>query len=332
MTNTEKILIDCAIDSLINIIPFAKIQYKGPGDSSFQGYDGIVDINGKEFVVLTKSTVTSASISSIQKRFNQIQEPINKLLIAGQISSAMMERLRESSINVLESTGNCMIYVPSDLYLHIVRNTGSRVPLKSSNMGFRDAGAAVLFTLLSRIDTKIPTLRKLSELSLASVGTVKHVLDTLQANHYVFDTPNGRFLKDRPRLLEEWVTIFNQQIRGSLVFGHAMWVGDSKDWKTVSLPEGAIWGGEAGAFLVNGYLTPASFCIYGDFRLGDLVKSKYIIPNNSGDIVLYRKFWAGELSEEAQALLFYADLLNTGNSRCIEAAELLRNERLSYII
>jgi hypothetical protein len=55
-----------------------------------------------------------------------------------------------------------------------------------------------------------------------------------------------------------------------------------------------------------------------------------MVPNKEGDVIFYQKFWEGKLSELGSAILFYADLINQNNSRCLEAAKRIRDERLTY--
>ena len=45
------------------------------------------------------------------------------------------------------------------------------------------------------------------------------------------------------------------------------------------------------------------------------------MPDPQGEIKIYKKFWIGESDERlAPALVIYADLMGTGDSRCREAA------------
>lgn len=252
-----------------------------------------------------------------------------QLLIVGNASRTTMERLESEGINVMDANGNCIINIPERLFINIAGIKTDRVTL-NDGLNFRSPGITVVFSLLCLERQQIPTIRELASMSGASVGTVKHVLDVLQGNGFVLSREDCRFLKNRNRLLDEWVDLYNRQQRSELVAGRASWIEGSRDWQRLDLPDGMMWGGEPGAFVMNGYMTPEAFCIYSDRPVRDIVATKAIVPNKNGEVVFYRKFWNEDLTERGMALICYADLINQSNSRCMEAARRIRDERLAY--
>ena len=92
-------------------------------------------------------------------------------------------------------------------------------------------------------------------------------------------------------------------------------------WQTVAKH---IWGGEGGAFLIDRYLVPELFDIYTETPSVKLMMTKKVKFQEKGRIRLYQKFWKGIIDEKtAPKILIYADLMGSGNSRCIEAAQRL---------
>ena len=84
------------------------------------------------------------------------------------------------------------------------------------------------------------------------------------------------------------------------------------------------WGGEGGAFLIDRYLVPELFDIYTETPSVKLMMTKKVKFQEKGRIRLYQKFWKGIIDEKtAPKILIYADLMGSGNSRCIEAAQRL---------
>ena len=288
--------------------------------------DGLIEISGIQFRCEIKQYVKSSHIPSI---INQCKRDGTNLLVAEYISRTSMERLVEQDINVLDTSGNCFIEITDRLFIHI---TGNKKILseKEKGMNFKISGIKVLFSILTLEDEQIPSIRNLASKSGSSIGTVKHVIDVLESNDYIFSSGKNKFIKDRERLLEDWVSLFNRSQRSALQIGRASWIISNKEWQKVSLPEGMIWGGDPGAYLMNGYMTPAEFCIYTELPVREIVKTKAMVPNKEGDIIFYQKFWEGKLSELGSAILFYADLINQNNSRCLEAARKIRDERLTY--
>ena len=288
--------------------------------------DGLIEISGIRFRCEIKQNVKSSHIPSI---INQCKRDGINLLVAEYISRMAMELLVEQDINVLDTSGNCFIETTDRLFIHI---TGNKKILleKEKDMNFKISGIKVLFSILTMEDELIPSIRNLASKSGSSNGTVKHVIDVLESNDYIFSSGKNKFIKDRERLLDDWVALFNRSQRSALQIGRASWIISNKEWQKVALPEGMIWGGEPGVYLMNGYMKPAEFCIYTDIPVKEIVKTKAMVPNKDGDIIFYQKFWEGELSKLGSAILFYADLINQNNSRCLEAARVIRDERLAY--
>lgn len=65
--------------------------------------------------------------------------------------------------------------------------------------------------------------------------------------------------------------------------------------------------------------------------MGDWVKAG-LRPDDEGEVFVYKKFWSSvEQSLVTPALLIYADLMGSGNSRNIEAAQRIYNNELQYL-
>jgi hypothetical protein len=60
----------------------------------------------------------------------------------------------------------------------------------------------------------------------------------------------------------------------------------------------------------------------------DLIKRLRIVPDDQGDIDIYKKFWNNNPNENiaVSPVLVYADLVNTGNKRNIETGNRILNE------
>jgi hypothetical protein len=79
------------------------------------------------------------------------------------------------------------------------------------------------------------------------------------------------------------------------------------------------WGGEPGANRINKYLYPGTFEIYSDISAKLLLKTDFAVPKEEDEIKIYRKFWLDNQENNiVPALLIYADLMGSGNSRCLE--------------
>lgn len=63
------------------------------------------------------------------------------------------------------------------------------------------------------------------------------------------------------------------------------------------------------------------------------MKTGAVIPDTDGDITVYDKFWTGENPANVTlTILTYADLMDTANGRCIEAAQKIKENELKYLL
>ena len=101
-----------------------------------------------------------------------------------------------------------------------------------------------------------------------------------------------------------------------------------KPYREIKEQIGVSWGGEPAANLTDGYLQPGLFDIYTEIPAAHLVRTGVVKQDANGEIHLYNKFWNWETDNRTvPAILIYADLMGSGNSRCLEAAQrILRNE------
>ena len=72
------------------------------------------------------------------------------------------------------------------------------------------------------------------------------------------------------------------------------------------------------------YLIPEQFDIYTEVPSVKLMMTKKMRFEENGSIRVYQKFWKSYENEKvAPKILIYADLMGSGKSRCIEAAQRL---------
>ena len=62
------------------------------------------------------------------------------------------------------------------------------------------------------------------------------------------------------------------------------------------------------------------------------MKTGAVVPDTDGEIAVYQKFWTGGDTDTVPAVLIYADLMDTANGRCIEAAQKIKENELEYLL
>ena len=293
-------------------------------------YDGVIYIQGVAFSCLIEQDVTSTNYGRIKRRLEQIEAGGNMpiLLIGGYISSSLYPELKQSRINFMDSVGNCFIshINKGSMILHI-SHSGIKSSYKASVAYplFREAGLKVIFYLLQSLERFSEPFRTIRDGSGVSIGTVKNVMDELASRGYILITQEKRVLVKGKQLLDDWAENYALVLKPKLLLQRFSFrsVEKRKEWQSIRLPSNMWWGGECAAAKRQGYLIPENFMIYGTTLPAQLMSTGAVLMGD-GEIALYKKFW---VEEGVPAVLVYADLVTSGRSRNIEAAnKLLDNE------
>ena len=157
-----------------------------------------------------------------------------------------------------------------------------------------------------------------------SLGTISNCLDKMVKDGSLVKAGSKRFFSDSRKLTDTWQLEYNQSMKRKLFIQSYSFINDKarSRWEALVLPEGMYWGGESGAYLLGRYLKPEKFTIYSDVIGNSLLGTGAFIPAESGEVRVYRKFWSSaEGQVTAPKLLIYADLMGSGDSRCLETAK-----------
>lgn len=293
-------------------------------------YDGVIYILGVAFSCLIEQDVTSTNYGRIKRRLEQIEARGNMpiLLIGGYISSSLYPELKQSRINFMDSVGNCFIshINKGSMILHI-SHSGIKSSYKASVAYplFREAGLKVIFYLLQSLERFSEPFRTIRDGSGVSIGTVKNIMDELASRGYILITQEKRVLVKGKQLLDDWAENYALVLKPKLLLQRFSFrsVEKREEWQSIMLPSNMWWGGECAAAKRQGYLIPENFMIYGTTLPAQLMSTGAVLMGD-GEITLYKKFW---VEEGVPAVLVYADLVTSGRSRNIEAAnKLLDNE------
>ncbi len=288
-----------------------------------------IQINKKSFLCAVSPKMTSMGLMELLERRICARNKEVLLAVFRTSTSVMRKRCIELGINFLDVSGNCHVTIPG-LFVH-VEGIPSLLKEKKSDLSLRRQGMSLLLYLCTIKDNKLPLYKDLAQISDVSLGTVKNVVDGLMDGGFIFKSDRGLFLKNRIRLLETWATLYNQSQRNKMLLGRMTWRMDESKWSSVELPEGMFWGGECGAYLKNGYMRPASFCIYTKASISLLIKKGIMIPDPNGEVAIYKKFWNDEVSTSVPLAMLFADLIESGEGRCIEAANYLKEHDIQYL-
>lgn len=180
----------------------------------------------------------------------------------------------------------------------------------------------VLFLLQDKTNIS-KTYRQMAKEAELSLGSVQGGMSDLAEQGFVVETSKGRILRKRAFLIDRWAREYSEGRKKKQLICRFRFLAESvkEHWADIRLPAQARWGGEPAAFLIDGYLRPQKWDIYVEESADCLIATGRMIPDPEGVIHVYRKFWT---EEDVPKLVIYADLLSTGDDRCVEAADRIK--------
>jgi hypothetical protein len=136
-------------------------------------------------------------------------------------------------------------------------------------------------------------------------------------------------INNKEKLIERWLEGYEKRLKPALLMGTFRFPKEDNfnNWKKLRLTEGkAFWGGEPAGDLLTNYLSPTELTIYTTETRDEIIKNYRLLPDEGGDIKVYKKFWNMDNIniQTVPPLLVFADLINKQDGRCSETAELIR--------
>ena len=223
------------------------------------------------------------------------------------------------------------------VWLQSIRATGSRDPEPNAASAattvlrsFKNNGLRVVFVLLCVPELVASPYREIAESSGTSLGTVQGVLAELHEIGFVSIAGDVRRLHRTRDLFKQWVSAYALDLRPRLRI--AAFDAPDPDWWRHSTTEvqanGGQWGGEVAAHILGSQLLPARATIYASEIPSKLaIQRRFRRATSDGNVEIRQHFWSFPPQRDMPTVptpLIYADLIASGDSREIEAAEYLR--------
>lgn len=297
-------------------------------------------IMGKRFLCVVEPNLTlGVMIDKIPEHYGPVDKDTRILFITVNATPKMLELAKIPDINILDCAGNFNIQyqLKNENIVLMLANKGEK-PVEDTTAKaypiFLEKGLKVIFNLLLEKQNVGRPYREIMDATGVAIGTVKNVIDGLIYQQFVRVEKNKRFLTNTDRLLMLWATNYGLNLKPKLFQTRFAFRNEERrrNWKHLELPEGMLWGGEPAAALNDGFIAPGEFTVYTDIPAATLMKTGAVIPDAYGEIAVYQKFWKGTDAETVPALLIYADLMDTANGRCIEAAQKIKENELKYLL
>ncbi len=310
-------------------------RWKGPGKGR---YDGIIEINvqgqWEPFFVEIKKELRN---HQLQPLIEVAKQNFPMIVVAEHIFPKIKEELRNLDIGYIETCGN--VFIKTDkLLINIDGKKPEPKKAEKVNRAFTKTGLKVVFQFLLDPEILNKPYREIAKTTAVALGNINYVITGLRDYGFIKEDQKGRLnLMNREDLIQKWLAAYEQRLRPGLYVGRFR-LNEKvpfEDWRNIKLKKGATcWGEEPGGAILTDYLRPEILTLYTTESRNDLIMNYHFIPDPDGNIKIYKKFWAGTMTNEnaAPPLLVYADLLNTGESRCIETAQIIYERHVSKII
>jgi hypothetical protein len=274
-----------------------------------------------EYAVEIKRHLTPATLGAALHQLARHQG--HRLLVTEHVTPPLAEQLRELGVEFIDAAGNAYLNQPP-LLVWVKGQRPPELPGAPTAQGraFQNTGLQVLFLLLCRPEAMARPYREIAELAGVAHGTVGWVMPELTKLGYMVEIKKQRRLVNGERLLKQWVDAYLQRMRPKLLLGR--YAARLVDWTERGIEKyGVQWGGEPAAFHITHFMNPGAATLYGDHVPTQLLIDWKLRPDPEGNVEILKRFWNFDDARPGLVpdILVYADLLATGDARCLEAAQ-----------
>lgn len=312
-----------------------QISYTNMDDDKRSGtlQVGIVDQQLIEFKFFV---INSYSNPTFERLFGMHAVEGEAIFIAHSFTENAKKELRDNHISYIEMSGNCFIY-KHPLYVFISGNKNDKQKSNKTNRAFSKTGLKIIFAYLTSsesINLPIRGWASMLDIGYTNFHYVNQGLKDLK--HLIAKDANTMILDNKKELLERWIHHFEEKLKPSLLLGRFRFLdrANYKSWDTLQFKNtGTEWGGEPAAALLTGNLEPQVFTIYTAESKSDLINNYKIVPDEQGDIYVYKNFFHYYPLVHryvVHPILVYADLMITGESRNMKTAKNIYEQYIQY--
>lgn len=275
-----------------------------------------------------------SGIAELQDRVGQ-----KLLLVTSHVSQEMAERLRSNDIAFLDTAGNVSLRLPDALLYVVGRRPLERgVPMQRARTG-SPKQLEVLYALIADPGLVAAPYRTIAGAAGVALSTVNLALDDLLNRGLLAVSPDGkRRFSDWERVVDEWAALYPLRLKPGLA--SRRFAATRPDWwHAIDLRRyDAVLGGEAAAEKLAHNLRAERITLYaGSVTPRELLLEARLKADPDGEVEIVQRFWhassrpvATTAPDVAHPILVYADLLDTGESRNVEAARQIRELYLAH--
>jgi hypothetical protein len=331
----ERALVERAMDTIRNLGVEARVDSERPIYRRVD-YTATLSRKGKcaAFQIEVRRALRPSTLGPVLLRLQGLKPPA--LLLTDYVTAQMAKLLRHAGIAFADTAGNAYLEFAGNI-LYVTGNAPKQRPREEKVVrAFQATGLRVVFALLCAPELVTRPTRELAGTLGVANGTVGRVIDDLTHLGFLATTgKRGRRLQNLKGLLERWVMMYPVHLRPTLLRRGLR--SDEPDWwkKERFDPPHVVLGGEPAADRLTQYLKPGKVTLYAHEPrpLNEIVARHRLRTDPAGEVEVLEAFWPAEIPSERPGLaptpLIYADLLATGDARCIETAKLIYDDYLA---
>jgi hypothetical protein len=339
---TETTLLDAAFRVLKDHGLAVKVQ-KQPKTRGKRPVDAWVRVAKNrahvDYAVEVKRRITPATLGAViaQLQHEARVDAREPLLVTDYVTPPVADNLRAQRQQFADVAGNAYLEGPGFLVYVVGRKPADKHATPRANGAFTTAGLKVQFALICMPEVAAAPHRTIAAAAGVALGAVPKVLADLREIGLVLAIGRTRRLNATKRLLDEWALTYARTLRPKMLLGTYVAAG-FQTWARWPLdPAEGRWGGEPAANLLVGYLQPGVLTLYAEKVPPRIAVEQRLVRarafNDTHLLEVRRPFWGPMLRlDERRTVpppLVYADLLATGDGRCIETAQMVYERYLA---
>lgn len=288
------------------------------------------------YTVEIKRWVTPTNLGQVVTRLRELGP--GALLITDYVTPQVAEKLKELDVPFADTAGNAYLRGPNFLVWLTGRRALTTPKPPRAGRAWQPTGLKLIFALLCNPDWVVLPYRDLAARAGVANGTVGWVMRELVEQGFLVKGRRRtipRRLHNRRKLLERWIEVYTGTFRRTTLLNR--YRADTPDWwkNLDTARHHVLLGGEPAAAFLTEYLKPGTVTIYATPENFRFILEHKLREAPDGDVELRQRFWPFDHEwahpNLVPPVLIYADLLATGDARCIETAQRVYDGHLARL-
>ncbi len=290
------------------------------------------------FAATVMRNLRTSTLVAVQKQTLKFGEK-GHIVFTDYVTPHIGKLFRDHGIQFIDTCGNAFIN-HEPYYVFIIGNkaeltTKQKLRPMTGKMT-TTAGLKVLFALLDTPGLINKPYRAIAQQAGVALGGIPQVINNLKEEGFIAERKGNRRLLYKDKLLTKWIEHYPAKLRDKQKYGQ--FTAPANDWWQDFPMErySGEWGGETGAAILHNYLTPEIHTAYlpkeekiNFYQAAQLKPDREANRLDRHVIELIEPFWPQDNNQTfAPLLVIYADLIQTGEARNIEAAKLIYKDYL----